>query len=167
MVLLPITQAIFVIGTIAAILVGGVCLCSMGTLTFPNNSGFPIINFDTDQIVTISIFLGGGIWSMFYFHGCNHFMICSSVAIWYYNHESKYEYGKPFGDSLFRLIRFNTGSIALTSIINGCLFILKIIAHLFSFKAEDKDHSIVACCLKCLNRLFCLLRWYIFYKIVY
>lgn len=70
---------------------------------------------------------------MLYFHGCNHFMICSSVAIWYYNHESKFDLGNPFGDSLHRLVRYNTGSVAITSLVNGFLFILKLLAHIFSF----------------------------------
>ncbi len=102
--------------------------------------------------------MAAGLWTIFFFHGCNHYVLCSAVAVWYFNHETKHEPGAPFGDSLHRLMRFNIGSVALTSLVNGLFFVVKILAHIFSFDTKEEDHFLVSCCLKCLNCLFCIFR---------
>lgn len=159
MIILPITQACFVAGTIAAIIAGGIYLYSLGSFTFPNDIAFPVVELQSDIIIMISFFLAGGIWVMFFFHGCNHFMLCSAVSVWYFNYESNHDLGSPFCDSLDRLIRFHPGSVAITALVNGLFFIIKVLAHLFSFEAKAEDHKCTAICLKCLNLLFCAFNW--------
>lgn len=55
-----------------------------------------------------------------------------------------------------RLIRFNMGSVAITALINGILFVLKLIVQILSFEAKDDDHCLVAACIKCMNCVLCL-----------
>lgn len=159
LVILPITQACFVAGTIAAIITGEIYLYSLGSFTFPNDIAFPIVKLQYSIIIMVSVFLAGGIWTMFFFHGCNHFMLCSSVSVWYFNYESNHDRGSPFCDSLDRLIRFHSGSVATTALVNGIFFIIKILAHIFSFEAKENDNRCTAICLKCLNYLFCICNW--------
>jgi len=85
MIILPITQAIFVAGTIGGTIIGGIYLYSLGDISFPKADAFATISLTVSQIVMISFFLASGLWSMFFFHGCNHFMLCSSVSVWYFN----------------------------------------------------------------------------------
>jgi hypothetical protein len=134
-ILLPITQAIFIAAGLAAIIVGGTYLYSLGNFTFPDYSAFPVISLPPEVVVLITVYLVGGFWLIFFFHGCNHFIICSAVSIWYFNHESPHDLGSPFGDSLYRLLRFHPGSVAITSLVNGIFYIVKILAHILSFKA--------------------------------
>jgi hypothetical protein len=42
-ILLPITQALFIAAGLAAIIVGAIYLYSLGNFTFPNNSAFPVV----------------------------------------------------------------------------------------------------------------------------
>lgn len=107
----------------------------------------------------VVFFMVGGVWLVFFFHGCNHFMLCSAVSIWYFNQVGQ-NGGAPCCDSLWRLSRFHSGSVAITALLNGLLFVFKILAAIFSFDARDDDSALVSCCLKCLNFLFCLFRWY-------
>ena len=132
-ILLPITQALFILAGIAAIIVGGSYLYSLGSFTFPDNSAFPAIQLPPEIVVIMVVYLLGGFWLVFFFHGCNHFIICSAASIWYFNHESPHDLGAPFGDSLHRLLRFHPGSVAVTSLINGVFYIVKILAHILSF----------------------------------
>lgn len=90
-ILLPITQAFFIAGGLAAIIAGGIYLYSLGTFTFPNNIAFPVITMPPENIVLLTVYLIGGFWLIFYFHGCNHFILCSATSIWYFNHESPHD----------------------------------------------------------------------------
>ena len=89
MIILPITQALLVVATIVAMAVGGVTLFSMGELDLSDNRAFPLVHLSVAQIIYISICLFGGLWTLFYFHGANQFIISSAVPIWYFNHENK------------------------------------------------------------------------------
>jgi hypothetical protein len=131
----------------------------MGNLTFPQNSAFPILVFNAQEIVTMVVYLVGGFWLLFFFLGCNSFILCSAVSIWYFNYESPHDLGAPFGDSIWRLIRYHPGSVAITSFINCSLEILKIIANLLSFEADENDNGCTSLCLKCLSFIFCLFKW--------
>ena len=84
-------------------------------------------------------------------------MVCSAVSIWYFNHVNG-SVGAPCCDSLWRLLRFHSGSVAFCSLLNGLFFLVKILAHIFSFDSGDEDTGCVACCLKCLNFLFCIFK---------
>ena len=103
------------------------------------------------------IFLVVSLWLIFFFHGCNVFMLCSSVAVWYFNNVKKGD-GAPCGDSLWRLLRYHSGSVVFASLLNGFFWIIKFLANLFSFDTKDDDNGVVTCCLRCLNCLFCVFR---------
>lgn len=109
----------------------------------------------------VAFCIAGGVWTMFFFHGCNQYMICSAVAVWYFNHDSPYDLGSPLGDSFGRLVRYNLGSVAITALINGILFVLKIIVQILSFEANDEDGKCVTFCIKCMNCLLCLCKVYL------
>jgi hypothetical protein len=132
----------------------------MGTFTFPNNIAFPVINLPPEYVILLIIYFTGGFWLVFYFHGCNHFILCSSVSIWYFNHESQYDLGAPFTDSIYRLVRFHSGSVAITSLVNGLFYIVKIIAHILSFQASKEDKGCTLVCIKILGCVFCVFKWY-------
>lgn len=163
MIILPITQAIFVCATLAAIIVGGVSLYSLGSSQLIGGDAISTFSFTIPQMVMMGIFLASGLWSMFWFHGCNHFTLCSAVSIWYFNNESQYEQGNPFCDSFGRLLRYHIGSVALTSLINGLFFVIKLIAQIFSFEVKEEDNRCTALCLKCLNVVFCVFRMYLYF----
>ena len=86
MVLLPVTQAIFVVAAIAATIAGVVYLYSLGSLSFTGTNAFPDVSLSDGQKVMLAFIVGGGVWTMFFFHGCNHYMMCSAVAVWYFSH---------------------------------------------------------------------------------
>lgn len=157
MIFLPITQVFFILSIITSLIFGAGYLYSEGTLTFPNNAAFPSVSLDGGQIAMIVIYFCACLWMIFFFHGCNHYLLCSSVVIWYFNGTNGYE-NAPCGQSLQRLVRFNAGSVALTSLVNGVFFIIKIIAHILSFDETDNDNHMVECCLRCLNALFCIFK---------
>lgn len=152
LVILPITQALLVFGVFVALVVGEGFLYSTGTLNLSNNLAFAIFDLSVLPIVLISIYLAVSLWLIFFVNGCNHFMLSSAVAVWYFG------VGSPCGDSLWRLVRYHSGSVAFTSLVNGLFFIIRIIASVFSFDAKDDDSALVSCCLKCLNALFCIFR---------
>lgn len=83
MILLPITQAIFIVSSLGATIVGAVYLYSLGTRT--STDAFSFLTLDVTTIILISILAAGGIWMVFFFQGCNRFLHCSAVAIWYFN----------------------------------------------------------------------------------
>jgi hypothetical protein len=105
----------------------------------------------------LSVFFAACLWMIFFFHGCNHYVLCSAVAVWYFDGSNGYQ-NAPCGQSFSRLFRFNLGTVAFTSLVNGLFFIVKVIAHILSFDNTDNDNCMVACCLKCLNALFCIFR---------
>lgn len=159
-IILPISQAIFIIAGLGAIIVGGIYLYSLGTLSLPDNIAFPVITLSTVNIVAVVGYLVGGFWLIFFFHGCEYFILCSAVSIWYFNHENPSHTGAPFGDSIHRLLRYHPGSVAITSLINGLLSALSMIANLLSFDAAPDDTGIKLVCLKCLSFIFCIFKWY-------
>jgi hypothetical protein len=165
-IMLPITQAIFVAAGLGAIIIGGVYLYSLGDFTFPDNVAFPVIALPPTVITMVVIFLFCGFWLVFFFLGCNSFILCSAVSIWYFNHESAHDLGSPFGDSLTRLICYHPGTVAITALINCIFEVLRMIANLLSFEAGDEDTGCTALCLKCLNCLFCIFKWYFLPHIV-
>lgn len=150
---LPISQIVLIVLALVAMVFGGGYLYSNGTFSFPNNDTFPSVSLDSGQVVMVIVFLATGVWLIFFFHGCNHFMLCSSVANWYFNQT------EPCSMSLWRLVRYHAGSVALTSLVNGIFFIFKILAHILSFDVKDDDSMLVACFLKCLNAIFCIFQW--------
>lgn len=159
MVLLPVSQAIFLGGGLAGLIVGGIYLYSKGDFTFPDNAAFPVIATTASQIIIVIVFVLGAIWLLCYFIGCNSFILCSAVSIWYFNHESQHDLGNPFGDSLSRLIRFHSGSVAITGFLNGIFAALSFIANLLSFEAGEEDSGCTACCLKFFSCICCLFKW--------
>jgi hypothetical protein len=58
----------------------------MGIFTFPDNIAFPVVSFTQADIVILAFFLAGGLWTLFWLQGCNHFTLSSAVSIWYFNH---------------------------------------------------------------------------------
>ena len=85
MVMLPVTQVIFILGSILALIYGAGCLFSLGTFSFPNQAALPVINIDDWQTTMLIVYFAAAVWMIFFFHGCNHYMLCSSVAIWYFD----------------------------------------------------------------------------------
>ena len=85
MIILPVSQVILIFLTIVAFIFGAGYLYSEGTLTYPNNDAFPDISLNGGQIAMISVYFAACLWMIFFFHGCNHFMLCSAVAVWYFN----------------------------------------------------------------------------------
>jgi hypothetical protein len=146
--------------------VGGIYLYSMGNLSFPDNIAFPVITLSTVNIVAVTAYLVGGFWLVFFFHGCEYFILCSAVSIWYFNHEARSNMGSPFGDSIHRMLRYHPGSIAITALINGLLSTVSMIANLLSFEAGPDDTGIKLVCLKFLSFLFCIFKWYIYRHLV-
>ena len=160
-VLMPITQAIFVVAAIAGTISGVIYLYSLGDLSFEGTNAFPDVGLTDKLKILIAFVIGGGVWTMFFFHGCNHYMMCSAVSIWYFNHDSGTQ-GSPLCDSLKRLVRFNMGSVAITSLINGILFVLKLIVQILSFETKDDDHCLVRTCIKCMNCFLCVCKAYLY-----
>lgn len=163
MILLPITQAIFVIAAIAGTIIGGAFLYSMGDLSFGTGDSFPTVHLSTGLIIMIAFCLFGGLWTMFYFNGCNKFIMSSAVSIWFFNSPSMGDENSPFCDSLGRLVRFHSGSVAIVSLIHGILFALKVLCNIFSFSSQDDDNGLVKACLTCLNFIFCIFKMYTLY----
>ena len=161
LVILPITQGILVVCALAGLVAGSVSLYSLGTFSFVNNSAVPTIYLKQAEIAAFVVFLVVGLWLIFFLHGCNHFMLCSAVSVWYFNNLNGGE-GSPCGDSTWRLLRYHLGSVTFASLTNGFFFIIKLLANLFSFDTKDDDSGLVSCCLKCLNFLFCIFRMYLF-----
>ena len=149
---MPITQAILVFATFVAMVVGASFIYSLGDLSLPEHSAFAIFSLPTTQIVLLTVYIAACLWMIFFFNGCNHFMLSSAVSIWYFN------CGSACCDSLYRLSRFHSGSVALTSLINALFFIIKMLANVFSFDVKDDDSRLVSCCLKFLNAIFCVFK---------
>lgn len=152
MVILPVTQALLIFGAIAALIIGAGYIYSTGTMNLGNNSAFAVFDPQVEQIVMLSFYLAASLWVIFFFHGCNHFVLSSAVSIWYFGD------GNSCCDSVWRLVRYHMGSVAFTSLINGVFFLIKIITNIFSFDVKDDDGALISCCLKCLNALFCIFR---------
>lgn len=108
------------------------------------------------------IFSTVSLWIIFFFNGCHQFMLCSAVSVWYFLTMNGGE-GAPCGDSLWRLMRYHTGSVTFSSFFNGLLFIVKLLANLFSFSTNEDDSCLVATCLKCLSCIFIVFRLFLRY----
>jgi hypothetical protein len=85
LVILPITQGILIILALGGLIAGAVGLYSLGDFSFPNNAAFPDIYLTGGEIAAVVIFIVVGLWLIFFLHGCNHYMLCSSVSVWYFN----------------------------------------------------------------------------------
>jgi hypothetical protein len=85
LVILPITQGILIILALGGLIAGAVGLYSLGDFSFPNNAAFPDIYLTGGEIAAVVIFIAVGLWLIFFLHGCNHYMLCSSVSVWYFN----------------------------------------------------------------------------------
>jgi hypothetical protein len=157
LVILPITQAFVVIAILVGLIAGAVSLYARGTFTFNNYSAFPDVTLDSTFIALTIVFIATSIWLIFFVHGCNQFLLCSAVSIWYFNNSSDAT-GAPCGDSIWRLLRYHLGSVTFAGVLNGMLFVIKILANLFSFDSQDDDGALVACCLKCLSYIFCVFK---------
>lgn len=144
---------------LGAIVIGGIYLYSLGNFTFPDAIAFPVIALPASEIAMFVIFLFSGFWLVFFFLGCNSFILCSAASIWYFNHNSNYDAGAPFGDSLTRLVCYHPGSVAITALINCIFEVLRMVANLLSFEAGEEDTGCTALCLRCLNFLFCIFKW--------
>lgn len=131
MIILPLTQAIFIMSTFGATIIGGLYLYSLGTRTV--NASFTLLTLDIGTMILIAFLIAGGAWMIFFFQGCNRFMHCSAVAIWYFNQKENGETGAPFCDSLGRLVKFHMGSVAITGLLNGLFFFIKLLAAIFTF----------------------------------
>ena len=131
--ILPIVFGCLVLIALVGLLTGAISLYSDGQFTFPNNSAIPDINLSGGQIALIVFFIFSGVWLVFFLNGCNNFLLSSAVAIWYYSHSTG-STGAPCCDSLWRLLRFHWGSVALSSMLNGSLFVLKVLANILSFE---------------------------------
>ena len=157
LVILPITQGFILIITLAGFVAGGISLLSLGDFSFPNNRPLPNISLNGGEIAMAVIFIVVGLWLVFFFHGCNHFMLSSAVSVWYFSTMNGGE-GAPCGDSMWRLVRYHIGSVVFASLFNGFFFVIKILANIFSFSANPDDGCLVATCLKCLSCLFCFFK---------
>ncbi|MCB0371069.1 MAG: hypothetical protein KDD45_17035 [Bdellovibrionales bacterium] len=163
LVILPITQGILIILAFAGLVAGGVSLYSLGDFSFPNHAALPDIYLQGGEVAMFVVFLIVGLWLIFFFHGCNHFMLGSAVSVWYFsNVQGGDSGGSPCGDSLWRLVRYHCGTVLFASFFNGFFFIVKFLANLFSFEVKDDDGALVACCLRCLNFLFCIFKVYFY-----
>ena len=89
--------------------------------------------------------LGGGLWMMCFLNGCNNFILSSAVVEWYF------EEGHAFGDYAWRLVRFHAGSVALASMLNGVLFVIKVVSAILAFETKREDGNMLSSCLKLLN----------------
>lgn len=159
LVILPVTQGFIIILALAGLVAGGIAILSMGDFSFPNNSAVPTISLNEGEIAMLVIFLMVGLWLVFFCSGCNSFMLCSAVSVWYFNTLNGGE-GSPCGDSLWRMIRYHLGTVTFSSLFNGFLFIIKLLANLFSFDTKEDDGCLVSTCLKCLGCLFCVFKLY-------
>ena len=157
--MLPITFGCLILLALVGLITGGISLYSDGQLSFPNNRAVPEIHLSGGQIALIIFFIFAGLWTVFFLNGCNNFLLCSAVAIWYYSHSGG-STGAPCCDSFWRLLRYHWGSVALSSMLNSSLFVLKVLANILSFDVDEDDSSMVSCCLSCLNYFFCLFRVY-------
>lgn len=83
MIILPLTQAIFVLCTFGGTIVGVIYLYSLGERT--STQAFSLLSLNVGTIVLMSLLAAAGIWMVFFFQGCNRFLHCSAVAIWYFN----------------------------------------------------------------------------------
>lgn len=94
-------------------------------------NAFYSVNISTQLIVLFVVFGVAGFWMVCWVFYSNTFVVMSAASIWYYQQDS------PFCTSLFRLIRYHTGSIAFTALLFGFLFILRIIAKFFHLRNEN------------------------------
>jgi hypothetical protein len=161
LVVLPVSQGLLIILALAGLIAGAGALYSLGDFGFPNGAALPEVYINSVELAMLIVFLVVSLWLIFFLHGCNHFMLSSAVAVWYFSHVEGSE-GAPCGDSLWRMVRFHLGSVAFTSLSNGFFFIVRVLANLFSFETKDDDSALVSCCLRCLSCLFCLFRMYPF-----
>jgi len=83
MIILPITQALFILGALGGTIIGCIYLYSLGVRK--SNDAFSLLSLDVGQMILIAFLAAGGIWMVFFFQGCNRFLHCSAVAIWYFN----------------------------------------------------------------------------------
>jgi len=128
MAFMPIINSIFLFATIAALLAGGVYLYGTGSRTLTSPDAFYMIDFNPKLIILYSIFAFGGFWLICWIFYSNTFIIMSAASIWYYQQDS------PLCTSVYRLLRYHTGSLAFTSLLFGLLFILRFIAKFFHLR---------------------------------
>lgn len=156
--LVPLIQAILIVGALAGIIVGAIYIYSNGTMYFVNNDAFATVYLTNSQIIMISFLLAGGLWTVFWIHGSNHFILCSSASIWYFNHHNNRDlHGSPLCDSIDRLFRYHSGTVAFCSLLNGVFFILKVLAQILSMKSDETENTCIKCCFKCMNCFLCCL----------
>ena len=90
MVLMPVTLSFLAHILIIAVVIGAGYLYSLGKISFPGHQAFPHIVLDGSDIAMIVFFFAGGLWITFFIYGCYQYMLCSSVAIWYFNGSDGY-----------------------------------------------------------------------------
>jgi hypothetical protein len=85
LVILPVLEGALIILALAGFIAGGVSLLSLGDFSFPDNQPFPNLAFNGGEIGMIVVFVVASLWLIFFINGCNQFMLCSGVSVWYFS----------------------------------------------------------------------------------
>lgn len=129
-VILPIVEASIVMLLFSGVIAGGASLYSLGEFEFPSNAAIPSVFLESAEVAMVFFYLAFGLMLIFFIVGCNNFLLCSAVSVWYFSNEN---WKKPFCDSFGRMSRYHLGSVFFASVVHGILFVVKILANLFSF----------------------------------
>ena len=101
----------------------------------------------------------GLLWNISFLLSASHFIICCSAAIWYFK-SSREEFLSPIMTSVYWLVRYHLGSIAIGSLILAIVWALRIVAQYVHEKIKETNQGNLAecvakmliCFVECLDR---------------
>lgn len=126
------------------------------------DSSTNFVSFEQDDRMKGLFFyyLLGFIWVTQFILSCERFTISSAVALWYFTRD-KTLLNSPVSTSIFRLIRYHLGSLALGSLVIAFVILIRWILTFIEGRLKGKENFIAKFLLKCL--ICCL---YCFEKIL-
>lgn len=149
----PVWTFIIAIGCVAGLVYIFIAIDIAGDLNAADHSNADILKY----LKWYHIF--GSIWIFCYIVSCHEFVIASCVSMWYFCREKK-SLSFPILKSIYRLIRFHLGSIALGSFLVALLKMVRLVLAIIERRLKNSAGSVAAfilkccqCCLWCFEKL--------------
>ncbi|XP_064606234.1 choline transporter-like protein 1 [Liolophura sinensis] len=146
----PIWTLIILSGTVAGLIFVFMYIETASTPTVDDTNGHVTFTPNTDMQVYRWFFILGILWITEFIVASQEVVIASSVAIWFFTRD-KSTLRTPILTSIYRLIRYHLGSVAIGSLIIALVKFARLILSYIEGKIRGKVGCVAVFCLKCLR----------------
>ena len=159
-VFVPFVSFVIIIISVLAWILGMVCVASMGEITGSDDgSQYRQIKWDVNTQRLAWCMFFGVFWILAFILACTQFVIISSCAIWYFNHNTDRQGEKNISKGFYWIFRYNGGSLAFGSFILAAVWFIRALFEIFRKGSNAEGNAVsrcifccISCCLACIDR---------------